>query len=199
MFFAYEASSEDEVGMRELLVENWWVVAIRGVLAVGFGLAMLLLPDVSFEILVLSFGLYVLLDGIFTLVTAFRSIGRQTRWWALILEGLLDLGAGILTFIIPEVSAQFIVILIAIWGVTTGVSEISAAIRLRREIIGEWLLGFGGILSVIFGLLMFVASSFGMIVAIVLISFYAIAFGVLVLLLSVRLWAARRATMQPRP
>ncbi len=177
--------------MRELLAENWWVVVIRGVLSLGFGFEALLLPGMSLEILVLSFGIYALLDGIFTIISAFRSVGKQKRWWALILEGLLDLTAGVLTFIIPAVSAQFIIILIAIWGVTTGVSEISAAIRLRRTIVGEWLLGLGGIVSVFFGVLMFVVGGFGPIVAIVLIGLYAVVFGVLTLMLGVRLWSAR--------
>lgn len=178
--------------MHQLLSENWWVVAIRGILGIGFGLVTLLLPGMTFEILVLSFGIYALLDGIFTLTSVFRSGGQRKRGWALILEGLLNLVAGVLTFLIPALSAQFIVILIAVWGVTTGLSEIGAAIRLRREIVGEWLLGLGGILSVIFGVLMFIASGFGPIVAIVLISFYAIVFGLVVLMLSVRLWSSRR-------
>ena len=181
-----------EVFMRELLSENWWVVVIRGVLSLGFGFVTLLLPGMSLEILVLSFGIYALLDGIFTLISAFRSSGKQKRRWALILEGLVDLVAGVLTFIIPAVSAQFVIILIAIWGVTTGVSEISAAIRLRREIVGEWLLGLGGIVSVFFGILMFFIGAFGPIVAIVLIGLYAIVFGILLLMLGIRLWSARR-------
>ena len=185
--------------MHQLLSENWWVVAIRGMLGIGFGLVMLVLPGVTFEILVLSFGIYALLDGIFTLGSAFRRSNPRKRWWALIFEGLLNLVAGVLTFLIPAVSAQFIVVLIAVWAVTTGVSEIGAAIRLRREIVGEWLLGLGGILSVIFGALMFVASGFEAIVAIVLVGCYAIVFGLVVLLLGLRLWGARPTTNDQRP
>jgi uncharacterized membrane protein HdeD (DUF308 family) len=188
-----------EEPMRQLLSENWWVVAIRGLLAIGFGLVMLVLPGVTFEILVLSFGIYALLDGIFTLGSAFRRSNPRKRWWVLIFEGLLNLVAGVLTFLIPAVSAQFIVVLIAVWAVTTGVSEIGAAIRLRREIVGEWLLGLGGILSVLFGVLMFVASGFEAVVAIVLVGTYAIAFGLVVLLLGLRLWSARRTTNDQRP
>ena len=187
--------------MHQLLSENWWVVAIRGVLGIGFGLITLILPGMTFEILVLSFGIYALLDGIFTLGSAFRRTNPRKRWWALIFEGLLNLVAGVLTFLIPAVSAQFIVILIAVWAVTTGISEIGAAIRLRQEIVGEWLLGLGGILSVIFGVLMFVASGFEAIVAIVLVGGYAIMFGFAVLALGLRLWSARRTmtTTDHRP
>jgi uncharacterized membrane protein HdeD (DUF308 family) len=186
--------------MHQLLSENWWVVAIRGLLGIGFGLVMLVLPGVTFEILVLSFGIYALLDGIFTLGSALRRSNPRKRRWALIFEGLLNLVAGVLTFLIPAVSAQFIVILIAVWAVTTGVSEIGAAIRLRREIVGEWLLGLGGVLSVIFGVLMFVASGFDAIVAIVLVGSYAILFGLVVLLLGLRLWSTRRTfTTDHRP
>jgi uncharacterized membrane protein HdeD (DUF308 family) len=180
--------------MRELLSENWWVVAIRGVLSIGFGLVTLLLPNMSLEILVLSFGVYALLDGIFTLLSAFRTSRPRKRRWALIGEGLLDLVAGVLTFLIPAVSAQFIIVLIGIWGVTTGVSEMGIAIRLRQEIVGEWVLGLGGVVSIVFGLLMFAVASFSPLVAVVLVGLYAIAFGALILLLGLRLWTVRATT-----
>ncbi len=173
--------------MVSLLAQNWWLVALRGLAALLFGLLAFTVPGPTLVAGVYAFGAYTLVDGILTIVSALRGTGGERRWWAMLLEGLLDIAAGILTFVVPAVSAGLILILIAIWAITTGVAEIRTAIRVRREIAGEWLLGLAGALSVLFGLLLFLVSGAGPLVVILLMGTYAVVFGLLLVGLGLRL------------
>lgn len=172
-----------------LLRHNWWLVALRGLSAIILALLLLIWPSRTLLVLLLLFGVYTLIDGLLTLIAAFRAKHEARRRWWLVFEGFMGIIAGILTLVVPDVSAQFVLILLAIWAITTGVAEIRNAIHLRREIVGEWVLGLGGIISVIFGLLLLVAQNSPALV-IVLLSGYALIFGLLLLALAVRLkWA----------
>ena len=182
-----------------LLQRSWWVIVLRGISAIVLALLILLWPSRTVLVLIVLFGIYTLVDGFLTLISAARhkSSGRQ-RWW-LLFEGFMGVIAGILTLVIPGISAQFILILLALWAITTGVAEIRNAVHLRREIDGEWLLGLGGVTSVLFGLLLLVSGGEPLIV-VVLLSGYALIFGVLLLALAIRLrWAARTSTSAINP
>ncbi len=172
--------------MLGLLGRNWWLVALRGICALVLAVLIFVWPSRTLLALILLFGAYTLIDGLLTLVAAFRHGRQGRRRSSLIVEGLLGIVAGILTFVIPGVSAQFILVLLSAWAITSGVSEIRSAVHLRHEIIGEWLLAAGGIVSVLFGLLLLVSGG-SLLVVVVLLSGYAWIFGLLLLALAVRL------------
>ena len=177
--------------MLDVLARNWWALALRGVVAILFGLAALIWPGLTLTALVLLFGAYALVDGVFAVVAALARAGRERRWWVLLLEGLLGIAVGILTLVWPGITGLVLLLFIAAWAIITGVVEIVAAIRLRREIEGEFLLGLGGVISVIFGLLLIVRPGAGAVAVAWLIGIYAILFGALMLALAFRLRGLR--------
>jgi uncharacterized membrane protein HdeD (DUF308 family) len=176
-----------EEAMFAILTRHWWMVALRGVLAILFGLATFLWPALSLAALVLLFGAYALVDGVFAVVLGIRAHGERERWWALVLEGLAGLAIGVITFIWPAITALALLYLIAFWAIITGGFEIGAAIRLRKLIEGEWLLGISGALSVLFGLLLVVMPGAGALAVLWLIGIYALIFGALLIGLGLRL------------
>src|SRR3712207_4343317 len=140
---------------------HWWALALRGIIAILFGLAALLRPGIALEALILLFGAYALVDGVFAIVGVFGGTRGGTPRWLLFLEGVVSILAGIIAFIFPGLTAIALLYLVAAWAVVTGLAEIATAIRLRREIRGEWALILGGILSVLFGLLLAVLPGVG--------------------------------------
>lgn len=137
-----------------VLARNRWMVVLRGVLAVLFGLTAWVWPDLTATVLVALFGAYALVDGAFAVVAGIASYGDNEPWWAELLTGVAGIVLGLLVFVWPDISALALLYLNAAWAITTGVFEIAAAIRLRREIDGEWLLALAGIASVLFGALL---------------------------------------------
>lgn len=172
--------------METMLSRAWWVLAVRGVIAVVFGLATFLWPGLTLAALVLLFGAYALVDGVFAVVTGIRQFGNKQRWWAVLIEGIVGIIAGVLTFVWPGITAVALLFVIAAWAIVTGVFEVIAAIRLRKEIEGEWLLGLSGIASIIFGLLLFIFPGSGLLTVVWLVGIYAIVFGVLMISLGFR-------------
>lgn len=170
----------------EWLSRHWWVFVLRGVLAILLGVATFLWPAITLATLVIFFGAYAFVDGVFALVAAFRR-ERPAPGWLLALEGVIGIGVGVLTLFAPGITALALLLYIAIWAVATGVLEIAAAIALRKEIENEWLLALGGAASLAFGLLLLLRPSAGALAVLWLIGAYAIAFGVLYVLLGLRL------------
>jgi uncharacterized membrane protein HdeD (DUF308 family) len=169
-----------------ILARNWWALALRGLCAVLFGIAAFALPGITLGALVLLYGAFALVDGIFNVATALVGRTHGLPWWAMLVEGLFGIAVGV-TFIWPGITALALLYLIAAWAFVTGVLEIAAAVRLRKEIQGEWLLASGGILSILFGLLLVINPGAGALAIVWLIGGYAIAFGVLLLVLGFRL------------
>jgi len=172
--------------MLGLLTRNWWVLAVRGLLAVIFGFLAFVWPEITLGVLVILFGAYALVDGLFAAITALAD-RRTSTDWGILLQGIAGIGAGVLTFIWPRVTALVLLYLIAVWALVTGVLEIFAAIQLRKEIKGEWVLGLSGIASVLFGLLLVIRPGSGVLALVWLIGAYAILFGALLILLAFRL------------
>jgi uncharacterized membrane protein HdeD (DUF308 family) len=160
---------------------------LRGVLAILFAFLAFLWPGLAVGAFVILFGAYALVDGVLAVVAALQRIGRQERWWALLIEGLLGIGAGIVTFLWPGITALLLLTFIGVWAIFTGVLEIAAAIELRKQIENEWMLGIGGALSVLFGLLVIIFPGAGAISLVWLIASYAFLFGILLIALGVRL------------
>lgn len=175
----------------DLLAKNWWALVLRGVAGIVFGILAFVMPVVTLAALVLLFGAYALVDGIFNIVAAATG-GRGARpWWALLLAGLAGIGAGLVTFFMPGLTALALAYLIGIWAIVTGVLEIVAAVRLRKEIRNEWLLGLSGVLAVAFGALLLFAPGAGALAMVLWIGAYALVYGALLVFLGFRLRGRR--------
>jgi uncharacterized membrane protein HdeD (DUF308 family) len=162
---------------------HWWALALRGALAILFGLAALLRPDIALEALILLFGAYALVDGVFSIVGVFRGTRGGTPRWLLFIEGVAGILAGLIAFVLPQLTAILLLYLIAAWAIVTGIAEIAMAFRLRREIRGEWAMIVGGCFSVLFGVILAVIGPVaGLFSLIWLIGIYAVAFGIMILI-----------------
>ena len=180
--------------MLHTLTANWWALALRGLVAVLFGLLTFFLPGITLVTLVLLFGAYALADGVFNVIAFFRVASHQ---WALLIEGVVGILAGVLTFAWPAITAIALLYLIAFWAILTGVFEILAGIRLRKTIANEWLLLLMGVLSLLFGLLILFAPGTGALAIVLWIGAYALVFGIFLLALAFRLRGHRRLIAQP--
>lgn len=176
-----------EATMLEHLSRNWGWVVLRGVAGVLFGLLAFAWPGLTLAALVIVWGAYALADGVLALISAWRVRDQGKPFWALAIVGLLGIAAGIVTFIWPGITALVLLLFIAAWAVVMGVFQIIAAIRLRKEIQNEWLLALSGVLSVLFGIIMFVQPGAGALAVIWVIAAYAIVFGALLIWLGLRL------------
>lgn len=177
------------------LSQNWWTLAIRGVAALIFGVLAFAWPGITLVAFVMVFAVYAIVDGVFAMAAAVNASRTGARWWALLLEGLLGVGAGLIAFSIPTMTAFFLLYLIAAWSVITGVFELITAVRIRKEVSNEWLMGLSGVASVFFGLLLFVFPQAGALALVWWIGAYAFIFGVLLLALAVRLRAGERTSL----
>jgi uncharacterized membrane protein HdeD (DUF308 family) len=177
--------------MNPILSRLSWVLALRGVLAILFGVLVFFWPVLFWFVAVASFAAYALLDGIFTIVAAFHAPRRDGWWWALLFRGLLGIACAVLAIIFPDAAGYALLFIIAGWSIVTGVFEIAVAIELRKQIEGEWLLALSGVLSVLFGIAIAVAPVAGAIAIAWFIGAYSIAFGVLLVALAIRLRGLR--------
>jgi uncharacterized membrane protein HdeD (DUF308 family) len=170
--------------MLHLLARFWWALALRGLFAVLFGLLAIFMPHKTLLVLVLLFGAYAFLDGIFDLVSAVRS---PSRHWAFLLEGIVGIIAGVATFVWPRITGMVLLYLIAFWAISTGLFEILAGIRLRTAIANEMLLVLTGILSLLFGILIIIFPGAGALAIAFWIGAYALIFGIMLIALAFRL------------
>jgi uncharacterized membrane protein HdeD (DUF308 family) len=173
-----------EKKLAAILHRTWWVLLLRGLAAIAFGLFTWSRPGISLATLVLLFGAYTLADGILGVWTAISGRSEHESWWLMLLGGLVGIGVGLLTFSAPGLTAVVLLFYIAIWAISTGVLGIVAAIRLRKEIQGEWLLVLGGLASVLFGALLVARPGAGALAVMGLIAGYAVVFGVLLVILA---------------
>jgi len=173
--------------MLETLKRGWWLLVLRGVCAVLFGVLAIVSPGATGEVLVLLFGAFALANGIFTLGLAIRAPKGIPGTGTLVLLGVLGVAAGVLTFFYPGITALSLLSVIAFWAIFTGIFEIVAAIKLRKELSNEWMLILGGVLSVVFGVLLIAMPNAGALSIVWLIGAYAIAFGVMLLAIALRL------------
>jgi len=173
--------------MTKSLSQNWWLVVLRGILAILFGILAFVWPQITWLTLIVMFGVYAIVDGIVALVTGFSRTGASARWWVFLVEGLISIGAGIVALVWPAVTSLVLIYMIASWAVITGILEIAAAIRLRNEISNEWVLGLGGLVSIGLGALLFFQPAAGGLAIIWTIAAYALIFGVLLVILGFRL------------
>ncbi len=183
--------------MLSSITHNWWLVALRGTLAVIFGAAAFVRPGLTFEVLVLLFGAYAFIDGVIVLSFGLMAAGEGQRWWPLVLGGVVGIATGVLTFVQPAAMALALVYVIGAWAVVTGILEIVAAIRLRKVITSEWLMGLSGLLSIVFGAVVLAQPGTGALALVFLFGFYAILAGISQISLGFRLRGLGES-LQPR-
>jgi uncharacterized membrane protein HdeD (DUF308 family) len=179
--------------MLESLARYWWLIVLRGLLAIAFGVFAYLQPAITLTTLVLVFGAFALVNGVLAVVSAIGGRKTDEHWWVLLLEGVLGILLGVLTLRAPGITALVLVFYIAAWALVTGVLEIVAAIRLRKEIEGEFWLGLSGVLSVGLGILLMVGPGAGALALLWMIAAWAIVFGVVLVLLGFRVRKALAA------
>jgi uncharacterized membrane protein HdeD (DUF308 family) len=172
--------------MLHALAKNWWMLLLRGIAAVIFGVLALAWPGMTLLTLILFYGAYALIDGVLAIVAAITGGALLPRWWLAII-GLLGIAAGLLTFMMPGLTAIVLLYFIAGWAIATGVFQVIGAIKLRKEIDNEWFLILSGIISVLFGVAMMAAPGAGALALITVIGIYAVLIGVLLVALSFRL------------
>ncbi|MGH9869058.1 MAG: HdeD family acid-resistance protein [Candidatus Polarisedimenticolia bacterium] len=168
------------------LADNWSWILLRGMAAILFGILALSWPQITLFALILLFGVYVAADGIFALVAAMRGHTITPRWW-LAVVGVLGIGAAVVTFAWPGLTALALIIFIGVWALVRGITEIAGAIALRKEIENEWWLILDGALSVAFGLIAIFMPMAGALAMVWLIAGFAIVSGVLQISLALRL------------
>ena len=174
--------------MLQILARNWWMVALRGVAAIIFGILAIIWPDIAVGVLVAFFGAYALVDGIFAIVAAFR--GEDTdRWWH-VAQGVLGIAVGLIAWFYPGLTAVSLLYFFAAWLIVTGVLQVMAGIRLRKQINEFWLI-LGGVLSVIVGIIFFLSPIEALVTVARVIGIYAIIFGIVLLALAMRLRGLR--------
>jgi uncharacterized membrane protein HdeD (DUF308 family) len=142
-------------------------------------------PGITLMVLVVVFGIYVIIEGVLSLVAAFNNRWMRS-WWILLLEGLSGIVIGCVAFIWPGLTAVVLLIFIAIWAIFTGLLEIGAAIQLRKEIQGEWILALTGVLSILIGLILLINPGAGALAVVWLIGIYALMFGGLLTFLGLK-------------
>ena len=179
--------------MLKMMTGKWWVLLVRGIAAILFGLAAMVWPGLTIGALILMFGAFAIVDGVGALFAAFAHRGEAQYWWATALEGVVGILLGILVMVWPGISAIALLFWIAAWAIVTGVFEVVSAIQLRKEISGEFWLILSGLLSILFGIFAFIRPGAGALAVIWVIAIYAIAFGITLIMLSFKVRGLNQA------
>jgi uncharacterized membrane protein HdeD (DUF308 family) len=167
-------------------------LALKGAIAIVFGIIALAQPRITVVGLVYLFGAYAFIDGIFAIAASANVAQMNGRWGALFLAGIIGIVVGVLAFVNPSATALGMLYYIALWAVVTGIFEIAAAIRLRKVVEGEWLLALAGAMSIAFGVVIAMRPGAGMVSIVWFLGSYAIVLGVLFIALALRLRATRQ-------
>jgi uncharacterized membrane protein HdeD (DUF308 family) len=184
--------------LSEVLAESWWAVGLRGIFGILFGLICLLTPGVAVEVFVILFAAYMLVDGVFAIVGGIKAARNGERWGLLILEGIVDLAAGLVAVLWPAITLVALIWIVAIWAIVSGALMLSAAFALNLDH-GRWWLALGGIASVIFGILLVIEPLIGAVVLTLWIGAYALVFGIFLLILAFQLHSKQEERERKAP
>ncbi len=180
--------------MKVAMGRNWWILAGRGVLAILFGLYALVVPGLALTALILMFGVTVLLAGILGIVAAVRVHDQHERSLPIVLEGIVCVAFGLFALLRPEATAFAWLFLISGFAIVSGILHVAAAVQLRRQFQGEWVLILNGALTTLFGILMILLPWAGLLSLVWLVGIYSLVFGASLLALAFRLrsrWKAQ--------
>ena len=174
----------------DLLSRYWWLLLIRGVLAVLFGIAAFAWPGMTLAMLILIFAMFAFSDGVLEVVHALSHRKEIEHWVLMLLEGLLGIAIGLVTFFAPlaalAAGAIILAMYMAVWAIVTGALRIVMAVRLRKEIDGEWLLGLSGAVSILFGIAILAMPALGAMAAVFLVGAWAIVLGITLIMLALK-------------
>ena len=174
------------------LAENWWLLLLRGLVAIAFGVIAFFWPDITLVALVYLFGIYAIADGLVALWAAFNAMGDAgPRWW-LGLSGVVSILAGLAAFLYTGITAAVLLVFIAVWAIIIGLTLIWGAIELRKILDDAWLLGLTGALAVAFGVILIAKPHAGALALVWTIGWFAIVFGCLFIALAFRLKKFKR-------
>lgn len=168
----------------KLLSEYWWVLLLRGILAIAFGVLAFSWPGLTWMTLVIFFAAWIFVDGIFDVFHAFAGRKDNENWWLLLLEGLLGIAFGVITYQAPHITTLVLLLYIAFWAITSGILRIVLAIRLRKEIEGEWFMALAGVASILFGMIMIARPGTGAMAVLMVIAAWSIIVGTFMVILS---------------
>ncbi len=163
----------------QVILRNWWMLALRGVLAIIFGLIALFFPGIAFLAFLYIFAAYAIIDGIVAVIVSIGERGSMGRWVWVLVEGILSVVAGIVAIVFPGLTALVLLYVVAAWAILTGITEIVAAFTIPGPATQEWALGLAGLISVVFGILLFIRPGAGLLTILWLVGVYAIVFGIL--------------------
>jgi uncharacterized membrane protein HdeD (DUF308 family) len=166
---------------------RWWVLLLRGIAAIVLGVCAIVWPRITLLTLAYKFAIFTVIDGVVALVLGFRGESNGTVWWTMVALGVLAVAAGIIAFAWPGITLVALLAVIAASAIVRGVFEIAAAIRLRKEIDDEWILGLSGFMSIVFGGLILYRPDAGLLAMALFVGAYMLAIGVLAIALSLRM------------
>jgi uncharacterized membrane protein HdeD (DUF308 family) len=173
--------------MLEAICRRWWVHLVRGLAAIALALCAIVWPGITLLALVFIFAAFAIIDGAMSILIGIRGEADGSVWWTMVLLGVLSIAAGIIAFAWPELTLVVFLAIAAALAIVRGILEIVAAVRLRKEIQGEWLLALSGALSIVFGGLLIYRPDVGLVVLAILFGAYMMALGILSVALSLRL------------
>jgi uncharacterized membrane protein HdeD (DUF308 family) len=174
----------------EALAKDWWLLALRGLLGVIFGIIALVMPVATILALVLLFSAYMLVDGCFALYAAVRAMRRRESWGMALLQGIASIATGVIAFLWPGITVVAFVLLLAAWSIVSGCLMLAAARNIESGYGRGWLI-FGGIISLLYGFLMIIAPFLGAVVLTWWLGAYSLVFGVALIVLAFRLRSER--------
>jgi uncharacterized membrane protein HdeD (DUF308 family) len=180
--------------MFDVLVENWWVMVVRGGLAVLFGLLALLTPGLTLGLLVALFAAYAAVEGVLTALTGWQLRGSDARAHPMIWEGLAGVAAAIVVVLWPDITAFVLLLVVAVWAIATGVLELFLARRLRGAIDGDWLLAVAGAASIVFGIALIAFPDAGSLSVVWWLGCFALVYGAVLIALGLRMRGAGKAS-----
>ena len=185
--------------LSSLIERYWWIPLLRGLAAILFGIIALAMPGITLASLILVFGVWLLFDGVFTIFHAFGGPKETSRWWMMLLEGLIAAALGIYALRAPGLAAITLLFYIAGWAILSGIIRIALAFTLRREIQGEWWMILGGFASVLFGLIMIARPGAGALALLTIIGIWSILTGIALVMLAFKARRFGKALASARP
>lgn len=178
--------------MRDLS-KHWMGILIRGIIAILIGAMAIFWPGVGIQVLVLIFGIYAFLDGALALFS-----GVSLNSVAMVIEGIVGVLVGIYIFFWTEQAVVLFILVIAVWAIVTGIFEIIAGLQLRRQIANEFLLLFVGIVSILFGSLIFIKPAILAVAISFIFGVYALIFGIFLVALAITVKGYKSRTVSKK-